>query len=92
MLAALLLGSLLGSLVTRRVLRTEEQPVSTRRFEILLDETVDRNASSNVEISRDARTLVYRGESGVLVRRLDSLEDRPIEGSQSYTYPFLSPG
>jgi len=82
-------------------LRRAPAPPRVTRFEIVPSDTAPFQAPSNefatmMAVSPDGRTLVFeaddsKGKRSLWIRALDSLEARPLPGTENAWYPFWSP-
>jgi len=73
--------------------RIGQQPVSQLQMSA---PSLSINSDGTIDISRDGSFLVYVGEHDgkpqLFLRRLDSLEAKPIAGTENAASPFISPG
>jgi len=92
--AALMAGGILVGLAGLS-LWPETEPRRVNRFTYSLPEGQSFSATNVqvIDISPDGRAIVYHGSSGLRLRDMESLEDRPISSTDAVTVqPTFSPG
>jgi serine/threonine-protein kinase len=95
--AGLAMGAALASVLVWTVLRPDTSPMQgTSRFEVTLPSDLElAGERCPIAVSPDGRTLAFVGTSGhedqLYLRSLDSLEVRPIPGTEGAHSPFFSP-
>ncbi len=101
LLAVGAVGLAAGGVLASAILWTVARPVgdlrNTYRFEITLPGELELAGGhqSRIAVSPDGRILAFVGTAGhedlLYLRGLDSLEARPVPGTEGASYPFFSP-
>ena len=91
--AAAVAGALLGPRLYTASPSGAERPTPVVRFDI--EPPPEVTTVSNVTVAADGRFVVYEGqvegESRLFLRRVDSVDSRPLAGTEGARWPFISP-